>query len=204
MTDDEFKDRLAVREIVENWALYRDARKWDRFREIWHKDGRMITTWIQAGFEDFIKASQDGYDKGVRLLHFLGGMTIDISRHRAPAQTKMTISQRTTIDGVLCDIVCTGRFYMFLEKREDKWGLVLFQPIFEKDRLDPVDPSATLKLDGDLLARYPEGYRHLAYSLVRSGNKVQTTMPGLDGPELEAVYARGAAWLDGKPLQMPS
>jgi hypothetical protein len=131
-------------------------------------------------------------------------MTIDINRHRATAQTKMTISQRTTIDGVPCDIVCIGRFYMFLERRDDKWGLVLFQPIFEKDRLDPVDPSATLKLDGDLLARYPEGYRHLAYSLVRSGNKVQTNMPGLDGPELEAVYARGAAWLDGKPLQMPS
>jgi len=204
MTDDELKDRLTVREIVENWALYRDAREWDRFRKIWHKDGRMITTWIQAGFEDFIKASQDGYDKGVRFLHFLGGMTIDINRHRATAQTKMTISQRSTIDGVLCDVVCTGRFYMFLEKREDKWGLVLFQPIFEKDRLDPVDPSATLKLDGDLLARYPEGYRHLAYSLVRSGNKVQTNMPGLDGPELAAVYSRGAAWLDGKPLQMPS
>ena len=88
MTDDEFKDRLAVREIVENWALYRDARKWDRFRKIWHKDGRMITTWIQAGFDDFIKASQDGYDKGVRFLHFLGGMTIDINRHRATARPR--------------------------------------------------------------------------------------------------------------------
>jgi hypothetical protein len=71
-------------------------------------------------------------------------------------------------------------------------------------RLPPnVILAATLKLDKELLSRYPEGYRHLAYSLVKSGNKVQTNMPGLDGPELEAVYARGAAWLDGKPLEMP-
>jgi hypothetical protein len=29
---------------------------------------------------------------------------------------------------------------------------------------------------------------------------VKTDMPGLDGPQLEALYARGAAWLKGKPL----
>jgi len=42
-------------------------------------------------------------------------------------------------------------------------GLVLRQPIYEKDRLDPLDPSAKLALDAELLARFPEGYRHLAY-----------------------------------------
>jgi hypothetical protein len=94
---------------------------------------------------------------------------------------------------VLCDVVCTGRFCFFLEKRKGRWGIVLFQPIFEKDRLDPVDPAAKLTLDHGLLARYPEGYRHLAYSLVRNGNRVKTNLPGLDGPELEAVYARGSA-----------
>ena len=204
MSNEEIGDRLAIRELVENWALFRDARRWDRFRELWHAEGRMITTWVQGTFEDFIKASQAAYDKGVRFLHFLGGTTIDLKGVRAIAQTKMTISQRVVIDGVLCDVVCTGRFYFFIEKRNGRWGFVLFQPIFEKDRIDPVDPSAMLKLDEELLSRYPEGYRHLAYSLVRSGNKVQTNLPGLDGPELDAVYARGAAWLDGKPLEMPS
>jgi hypothetical protein len=118
-----------------------------------------------------------------------------LKRNRAIAQTKQTISYRVAIDGVLCDVVCTGRFYFFLEKRKGRWGIVLFQPILEKDRLDLLDPSATLKLDGELLARYPEGYRHLAYALVRAGQKVRTDMPGLDGPALDAVYARGAAWL---------
>src|SRR5262249_23836251 len=140
----EFLERLTIREIVENWALLRDARRWDRFRELWHEEGRMITTWIEGSFEEFIKASQAGYDKRVRFLHFLGGTHIDLKRNPAIAQTKQTISHRVTIEGVLCDVVCTGRFYFFLEKRKGRWGIVLFQPILEKDRLDPVDPSATL------------------------------------------------------------
>src|SRR6185295_10991787 len=99
----------------------------------------------------------EGWQKGVRILHFLGGSTVDVSGNRAIAQTKMTISQRARVDDVLCDVVCTGRFYDFFEKREGRWGLVLRQPIYEKDRLDPLDPSAKLVLDKDLLARFPEG-----------------------------------------------
>ena len=91
----ELLERLTIREIVENWALLRDARRWDRFRELWHEEGRMITTWIEGSFEEFIKASQAGYDKGVRFLHFLGGTTIDLKRNRAIAQTKQTISYRS-------------------------------------------------------------------------------------------------------------
>jgi hypothetical protein len=32
----------------------------------------------------------------------------------------MTISQRGLVQGVLCDVVCTGRFYDFLEKRSSR------------------------------------------------------------------------------------
>jgi hypothetical protein len=160
----------------------------------------MMATWFQGTADEFIKVSQEGYDKGVRILHFLGGMHIDIAGARAIAQTKMTISQRGEVEGVLCDVVCTGRFYDFLDKTDGRWGMVLRQPIYEKDRLDPVDPAATLKLDRDLLMQFPEGYRHLAYMQARIGYKVKKDMPGLDGPELDALYARGKAWLAGKPL----
>jgi hypothetical protein len=73
MTNEEIGDRLAIGELAENWALLRDARRWNRFRELWHEDGRMITSWVQGTVEDFIKASQAGYDKGVRFLIFLVG-----------------------------------------------------------------------------------------------------------------------------------
>jgi SnoaL-like domain len=194
----EASDRLVIRELIENWAVWRDAREWEKFRTVWHDDGRMMATWFQGSADEFIRVSREGYDKGVRILHFLGGMTIEIKGKRAIAQTKMTIAQRAQVENVLCDVVCTGRFYDFLEKRKGRWGLVLRQPIYEKDRIDPVDPQAELNLDPNLLMRFPEGYRHLAYLQAKIGYEVKTDMPGLDGREVEALYARGAAWLKGK------
>ena len=193
-------DRLAIRDLVENWALWRDARLWDRFRTVWHKEGRMMATWTQGTVEEFIKMSDEGWARGMKFLHFLGGSSIDVKGKRAIAQTKMTISQRAPIEGVVCAVVCTGRFYDFLEKRKGRWGLVLRQPIYERDRLNPVDPAATLSLDQKLLNSFPEGYRHLAYMQTRVGYKVKTDMPGMEGPELDVLYAKGEAWLKGRKL----
>ena len=77
---------------------------------------------------------------------------------------------------------------------------MLRQPIYEKDRMDPIDPGATLKLDAALLAEFPEGYRHLAYAQTKIGFTVKRDMPMLKGAEVERLYADGAAWLAGKPL----
>ena len=193
-------DRLRIREVVENWALWRDAGDWQRFRRVWHADGRMMATWFQGPADRFIEVSRDGWNRGVNILHFLGGSSIDVTGARAIAQTKMTISQRAAVDGVVCDVVCTGRFYDFFERRDDVWAIVLRQPIYEKDRLDPVDPGATLILDAALLNEFPEGYRHLAYAQTKIGFTVKRDMPTLKGLMVERLYASGAAWLAGKPL----
>ncbi|MEA2321162.1 MAG: hypothetical protein QOD81_1012, partial [Solirubrobacteraceae bacterium] len=77
---------------------------------------------------------------------------------------------------------------------------VLRQPIYEKDRIDPVDPRESLSLDPTVLERFPEGYRHLAYLQTAIGFDVKRDMPGLTGPEVERLYGRGAAFLAGEPL----
>jgi hypothetical protein len=198
--DPQLLDRLAIRDLVENWAVWRDAGDWERFATVWHEEGWMSATWFQGPARDFMRVSQEGFARGVRILHFLGGTSIDLAGERAIAQTKMTISQRALVHDVLCDVVCTGRFYDFLEKRKGAWGIVRRQPIYEKDRIDPVDPAATLRLDQTALAALPEGYRHLAYMQELIGYKVKRDMPGLIGPEVEKLYREGAEWLRGKPM----
>jgi hypothetical protein len=193
-------DRLAIREVVENWVVWRDAGDWERFRTVWHADGRMMATWFQGPAEEFIEVSRAGFAKGVSILHFLGGNSVDLAGERAVSQTKMTISQRAKVHDALVDVVCTGRFYDFFAKRDGCWAIVLRQPIYEKDRMDPVDPAARLTLDAALLGRFPEGYRHLAYLQTQIGYQVKPDMPGLTGPAVEALYARGRGWLEGKPL----
>ncbi|AWL99093.1 nuclear transport factor 2 family protein [Bradyrhizobium amphicarpaeae] len=201
--DQQLLDRLAIRDLVENWAVWRDAGDWERFATVWHDEGWMSATWFQGPARDFMRVSQEGFARGVRILHFLGGTSIDLAGARAIAQTKMTISQRAPVHDVVCDVVCTGRFYDFLEKRQDqsgigRWGIVRRQPIYEKDRIDPVDPAAELRLDQKALAALPEGYRHLAYMQELIGYRVKRDMPGLIGPEVEKLYGEGRAWLAGK------
>jgi hypothetical protein len=198
-------DRALIRDLVENWAIWRDAGDWERFATVWHDDGFMMATWFQGPAKDFIRVSREGFERGVSILHFLGGISIDLAQDgtRAIAQTKMTISQRGEVHGVECDVVCTGRFYDFVERREGAWGIVLRQPIYEKDRLDPLDPSASLRLDPDVLASFPVGYRHLAYVQSQIGFEVKRDMPGLVGPAVERLYRRGAEWLAGGELGDP-
>jgi ketosteroid isomerase-like protein len=198
----EASDRSEIRDLVQNWAIWRDAGDWERFASVWHEDGVMMATWFQGPAKEFIRVTKEGWAKGVSILHFLGGTSIDLAGDRAIAQTKMTISQRGMVDGVLCDVVCTGRFYDFLEKRKGRWGLVLRQPIYEKDRVDPVDPATKLAIDQAKLAEFPQGYRHLAYLQTQIGYKVKRDMPQLTGPVVEALYARGRAWLGGAPLHV--
>ena len=188
-------DRQEIRELVENWVVWRDAGDWERFRTVWHDDGRMMATWFQGPAAEFIRVSREGFERGVRILHFLGGTSVDVHGTRAIAQTKMTITQRAPVHDVVCDVVCTGRFYDFLERRDGVWGIVLRQPIYEQDRLNPVDPAAELSLDQAELERFPVGYRHLAYLQTQIGFTVKPDMPGLTGAEVEALYAQGAAWL---------
>jgi hypothetical protein len=198
--DIEIIDRLAIRDLIENWVVWRDAGDWDRFRTVWFDDGRMVATWTQGTADEFIAMSKAGWDKGVSIMHFLGAQSIDLEGSRAISQTKMTIAQRAPVHGVVVDVLLTGRFYDFLEKRNGKWGMVLRQPIYEKDRLDTVVPNAPLTLDAELLARFPEGYRHLAYLQSQIGYTIKPDMPGLRGEAVEALYRSGAKWLNGDAL----
>jgi hypothetical protein len=190
-------DAAEIRRCVENWVVWRDAGDWDRFATVWHDDGWMTATWFQGPATKFIEVSRAGFERGVNILHALNGWSCDVAGTRAISQAKMNIFQRAALDGVVVDVTCWGRFYDFFEQRAGKWAIVRRQPIYEKDRLDPVDPSGALKLDNALLGKFPEGYRHLGYLQERNGFTVKIGLPGLQGPEVQALYGEGKAWLDG-------
>jgi SnoaL-like domain len=185
-----------IREVVQNWALWRDAGDWERFATVWTRDGRMNATWFQGPATEFLRASREGFERGVSILHLLGGTTVDVAGERAIAQTKMTILQRAVIDGVEVDVDCIGRFYDFFAVEDGAWRIARRQPIYEKDRLFVLDPAGALLLEPRLLARFPPGYRHLAYIQTKLGFDVALGLPGLTGEAVERLYAEGRDWLN--------
>lgn len=192
------QDELEIRKLVESWAIWRDSGDWERLRGTWHEGGMMHSTWFSGTGQEFVAGSEAAFNRGIEVLHTLSGTSIDVRGERAIAQTKMAIQQRADVAGVICDCVCMGRFYDFLEKRKGQWGIVNRQPIYEMDRLDPVDSSKSLDLDQKRLASLPAGYRHLAYMQQGIGLAVKLDLPQTRGPAVEALYAAGKKWLHGE------
>ena len=190
-------DRMAIRELLENWVVWRDAGEWERFATVWHDNGRMNATWFQASAGDFIAGCRKAFEAGLVGLHSLGGTSIEVRGSRAVAQSKMQIVQRGEIDGVEVDVTCNGRFVDALEKRGGRWGMVLRQPVYELDRMTTVKPGQLPELDDSLLQAHPEGYRYLAYLQTKMGFAVSKTLPGTRGPEISGLNARMNRWLDG-------
>jgi hypothetical protein len=195
-SSDALRDRLEIREAIDNWVLWRDAGDWDRFATVWHSDGWMVATWFQAPAADFIDRSRNAFDAGLRVLHSLGGSSVDVRGSRAIAQTKMEIVQRAPVHGVLVDVACRGRFWDAFEKQDGSWRLLLRRLVYESDRMSPVDPGASVSLDSELLNSYPEGYRHLAYLQTQLGVQVVNNLPGTRGPEIETLREVSARWLE--------
>ena len=114
----------------------------------------------------------------------------------------MQILQRGSVNDIEVDVTCWGRFFDFFEKIDGRWLLYVRQPIYELDRMTPVDASQKgLDLDRERLMSYPEGYRHLAYLQSLMGFDVRRDLPGLRGPALDALLARGERWLKGESAE---
>lgn len=194
----DFVDVMEIRDQIERWVVYRDAHLWDKFRTVWHPEGVMKATWTEGSYEDFIEITEKGIKSGLNIMHILGGSAIDVAGNRAVAMTKMIILQRAMLDGVLCDVSSYARQYDLWEKRDEKWGLVYRETVADKDRVDPVDNTETLRLDKALLEQFPVEYKHLAYLQTKIGYNVNRDCPRLSGGKaLDALYQKGANWLTG-------
>jgi len=194
---DAIADRSIIRDLIENWVIWRDSGNWEQFATLWHDDGQMVATWCQMSAADFVAACRRSFEAGATALHTLGGSSIELAGNRAVSHTKMQILVQGPLEGVAVNSTCVGRFVDAWEKRDGKWGLVLRHPIYELDWLAPVDPSAKVELDADLLASFPFGYRHIAYLQTKMGFEVNPALPGTRGPEADALRARMKAWLAG-------
>jgi hypothetical protein len=191
----DLQDQLAISALMQNWALARDTGDWGRLRATAHPGAAMTTTWFDGTFDAFVESCEASWRKGSRSQHFLGGTVAEIKGDRAIAQTRMSINVRSQLDGVEVDAVCLGRFFDRVEKRDGVWRLFRRSVIYEKDRIDPVDPGGKISLDPALLSRFPEGYRHLAYLQTRNGAQVNPNLPTARGAALDKLLYDAKIWL---------
>jgi hypothetical protein len=188
-------DHQEIAAVIADWALCRDTGRWDQLRSFYAPGATMQTTWFDGLADEFVDRSIASFSGKVRAQHSIGVSTIDVEGDRATAETRVVLLIRAPLDAVIVDVTCYGRFYDFFVWIDDVWRIQKRIPVYEKDRIDAVDPAVTLKIDHDRLTKFAEGYRHLAYVQAQGG----ATMPqGLIEPQSEGeqrLYEEGARWL---------
>ncbi|KAG9679448.1 hypothetical protein KCU99_g1512, partial [Aureobasidium melanogenum] len=139
-------ERMKVREICEGWGVYRDAAEYGiTIPKTTMSDAHMISQMgelslnvlrrclhcnqLEAGqYRRIIEASKAGFEKGSKfmyILHRIMGSQVDMNPDltRAVCKMKIPITCRFTFDDIEMDNDADCRFFFFLEKRGNIWGL---------------------------------------------------------------------------------
>ena len=192
-------DKTVCAELVQAWGFARDQGKWDDLDAIFHPGGEIAVSWFRGPYPEFVAHCRRNFGKGSEAKHLLWPARVSVNGARATAETSVAILVRQTIDGIAVDLNSNGRFLDRLERRDGAWRIVERAALYEKDRLDPVEPSH--KFDA-LMARadahkYPAPYRYMAYRVHAAGRTLAEPVHYDGRPETETLKARYAQWLSG-------
>ncbi len=197
----EWDDKFAIAEVIQAWGVHRDQGKWDELRGTFTPDGHISISWFTGPFEQFVERCQAYFTAGNSWSrHHLFASTVRLDKDRAVAETPVIIRVRQEFKGVPVDLTSCSRFLDRLERHGGGWLIAERAAIYERDRLDPVEPSSDyqkLFLAGGA-ARFPEQYRYMAFRLAHApGRKLASIVYRDGGAETADLYARFSAWLAG-------
>ncbi len=137
----DFNDKFACAEVIQRWGLCRDQGKWPELLATFTPDGFISVSWFSGPFAQFVDRSRAAFAAGQRSKHHILPSVVRVTGERAIGETSIVIHVRQDIHGVPVDMTSHGRFLDRLERRDGRWAIRERCAIYERDRLDPVEPS---------------------------------------------------------------
>ena len=196
----EIADKFAIAELIQAWGVYRDQGKWRELRGTFTPEGHISVSWFRGPFETFVEQCRASFAAGhTWSRHHLFAPTIKLDKDRGVAETPVVIRVRQKFGGVEVDLTSCSRFLDRLERRAGGWLIAERAAIYERDRLDPVEPSPAFDALFEAgTSHYPEQYRYMAFRLAHAeGRRLAPVIYRDGGPETADLYARFSAWLAG-------
>ncbi len=193
-------DKHACAELIQAWGLYRDQGKWPQLLSTFTPDGQISVSWFSGSFSEFVDRCRKGFESGQRSKHQIFPSVVRVAADRAVAETNIVILVRQKIEGVLVDMTSYARFLDRMERRSGSWAIVERTAVYERDRLDPVEPSEGFErlFKSTDLSVYPEAFRYMAARLVAAGRALAPIVYREGSPQTAQLYLRYEAWLEGK------
>jgi hypothetical protein len=194
-------DKFACAELIQAWGTFRDQGKWQELRGTFTPDGHISVSWFRGSFDLFVEHCRASAAAGhTWSRHHLSAPTIKLRADRAVAETSVIIRVRQAFSGVEVDLTSCSRFLDRLERHAGGWLIAERAAIYERDRLDPVEPSAEFDalFKAANTAHYPVQYRYMAFRLAHAEGRALAPVVYRDGgPETADLYARFSGWLAG-------
>ncbi len=192
-------DKTICAELVHAWGFARDQGKWDDLLAIFHPGGEIAVSWFRGPYPEFVAHCRRNFGKGSEAKHLLWPARVAVNGARATAETSVAILVRQTIEGIAVDLNSNGRFLDRLERRDGVWRMIERAALYEKDRLDPVEPSPKFDalMAGADAQKYPAQYRYMAFRVHAAGRSLAEPVHYDGRAETEALKKRYANWLAG-------
>jgi hypothetical protein len=195
-------DKHACAELIQAWGLYRDQGRWSELLATFTDDGQITVSWFSGAFSEFVDRCREAFAAGQRSTHHVFPSVVRIAgSRRAVAETKVVILVRQKVSGVLADMTSYARFLDRLLHTGSGWRILERTAIYERDRLDPVEPSENFArlFENPDLASYPEAYRYMAARLAAAGRALAPVIYRDGSPHTTQLYRRYDSWLEETP-----
>ena len=108
----ELMQKQRIRELLDNWVLWRDqgvVGKISQLLALRCAHAGHLVRWASGSFHRSSAARLS--IAACTILHALGGSTIDVDTGPSRRADQDDHLPARSVEGVVCDVVCTGRFY---------------------------------------------------------------------------------------------
>lgn len=200
MTSEEAADIAAISQLVVRERESRDLCFWQRMESCFFEDSWVDISWFQGPGKDFVAASRDMYERGMRAKHRLGPVLVTLKGDRAVATLSAIIDIPEEIEGVEMTLSAHCLMLYKVEKREGAWGLMSFGAIYRRDEFTPAIAGQTISIPPEQLQSYRPSYRNLCWSLAKAGYAPSNDLPGEDRPETMTTILEDVFGWAGLPV----
>jgi hypothetical protein len=195
------EDEYQITRLLLRWGHARDSDDWETLAGCFHDDATIHISWISGSVKDYIARSRlmaAVRKSGEHSKHLISGPWIQVHGDHAFSRCHANLYIRTTIDGHEFDLQSWIRFFDLLERRDNVWRIVKRTGVYEKDRIEPVDPRGVSKeffanMD---LAAFPASAKFLCYWQLRSGRSPSAEIISAYSDEERGLREEGELWLE--------
>lgn len=192
-------DEHEIASLLVRWGHARDADDWETLAACFHDEATISISWMSGPVGDFLegsKAMARARPPGTHVKHVFAGPLILTNGDRAFSRCHVTLFARAFVDGHEFDFESLFRFFDLLERRDGVWRILRRIGVYEKDRMDPVDPRGVptgFYADMDL-SSFPPEMRFLCFRQSKTGVR---SVPGIAvySPQEAVLRSDCLAWL---------